>query len=1506
MVDKNLGGEFMLVIKIKNIRFRQIKRANLYQLKWIKLCLLITIIAYPPAVGFAANSLSQFGITWTFNKELSTNGTGNTYRYGQFANGDYWVLGPVTIININPPSVEIGGRVKNGSMVNPSPALGKTQGYDSSMQRTIFDASYNVARPNNQDLSASNPLVLQPGSSLVSTISVEAAGQRPQLQTAVVLTVLGSSAQEGSFRPPYAGNNKPVYLTSNLRKNLLPNLDLVVNTPNIRGLIEGSKSLERVWLDHFKHDGGDMTQYTSPIDNMYNYGREYAIVIGEASLLLMLNEQKLIDQQGINKDLLLIRFVQLGIDLYYIAKEGNNWKEGGGLNQGRKWPILFAGLMLDDANMKNIGFSSTTFQEDLQTWNVTQSDVGRALYHGDGRPREEYLQEDVGLPEWGEQHTKQPERDGRNWDAVYREIFGISMPGIILSAQMMGQKNAWNHDALFDYIDRWVDVQTQYIGNSTTEAYRVYGSDFIKNMWKAYRANYGCVWRRYNTTDINSNGYNPCTSDIVPPLPPTNLASTNQTESSINLSWTPAGSASDGDLSSIYRIFRGGVLVGQAAGTSFLDTALSAKTSYSYKVYSVDDAGNQSASAATGTFTTLADTKPPSIVSVNAYKTSVEILFNETLDRSSAENISNYAVTGGVLINSVSLNSEQNRVILSTSTNNENVSYTLTVVNVKDTVGNPMPETTIDYKYDSGLIGLWHFDEGSGTVANDSSGKDNVGTLINGSTWTGGKINSALGFDGIDDYVRVRDSSTLRPENGSWTISIWAKPPNQNLSVPIVAKRQNASPYEQFDLGISGPDSHSWPSGKKIVFNYIEAVSRNERSGYTTDNVVDGEWHHIVTIADKDYDTIRMYVDGQERSVVVEHRYGSWPTINNSDDLQIGGENSSLYFNGIIDEVRIYNRALSADEVLNLFNEAGSLVFEPIGDKQVDVGSTLTFEVITQNSAQQVSIEADPNLPFDPNVVFVNKVFSWTPTSDGVGSYEVTFVAPRGQYEDFETITITVNSVKINQAPVLGAIGNKSVSEGSTLSFSVNATDPDGDTVAYSVQNLPSGATFSGSTFNWTPASGQASSYQVTFITSDGQLEDFETITITVNSVKTNQAPELGAIGNKSVSKGSTLSFSVNATDPDGDTVTYSVQNLPSGATFSGSTFSWKPKSGQVGSYQVTFIASDGQLQDFETITITVNNVYTNQAPVLGAIGNKSVSEGSTLSFSVNATDPDGDTVAYSVQNLPSGATFSGSTFSWTPGYGQAGSYQVTFIASDGQLQDTETITITVTSAGPSLSDNLVGYWKMNDNASNTTVVDSSGKGNNGTARRNTSALSTTGKVNGALSFNGSSDYVSCGSNSSLNLIDAISVGVWVKFDTLSFDQGIVDKGDSPTDGVIRLWLWHGNNEVFFDAPEGAVRINGAPSGGFSTGRWYHIVASYNRNGGSNNLNLYIDGVKVASLTKTAAMGTNSHNLTIGARRQGKSEFFDGAIDNVMIFNKALSQQEIDTLYNGGAGLETF
>jgi len=221
-------------------------------------------------------------------------------------------------------------------------------------------------------------------------------------------------------------------------------------------------------------------------------------------------------------------------------------------------------------------------------------------------------------------------------------------------------------------------------------------------------------------------------------------------------------------------------------------------------------------------------------------------------------------------------------------------------------------------------------------------------------------------------------------------------------------------------------------------------------------------------------------------------------------------------------------------------------------------------------------------------------------------------------------------------------------------------------------------------------AQGQSESWSNTRITcrvpSNAQTGLLKVVTlggesngIKVTISQPNRPPVLNPIGDKTADEGKLLTFNILASDPEGDNLTYSASNLPQGATFNPTTktFAWSPTYQQAGTYpNVHFEVTDGALSDSEDITITVNNV--SGAPVFDPIGNKSIDENTLLTFTVNATDPEGDPITYSVQNLPNGATFENQTFTWTPAASDVGNHEVTFIASDGSLSDSEKIVITV------------------------------------------------------------------------------------------------------------------------------------------------------------------------------------------------------------------------------------
>jgi hypothetical protein len=227
------------------------------------------------------------------------------------------------------------------------------------------------------------------------------------------------------------------------------------------------------------------------------------------------------------------------------------------------------------------------------------------------------------------------------------------------------------------------------------------------------------------------------------------------------------------------------------------------------------------------------------------------------------------------------------------------------------------------------------------------------------------------------------------------------------------------------------------------------------------------------------------------------------------------------------------------------------------------------------------------------------------------------------------TVEITVNGA-VNSAPVLAAIGNSIVNEGSLLSFQAAAEDDPSQTLVYSLAGtIPVGAAISATgAFSWTPSEAQGpSSYTFTVRVTDdgaGTLADEEEIQVTVNEV--NAAPVLASIGNRSVDAGSLLTFTVTASDSDlpGNTLTYSLagtQNnpVPAGAGIDPVTgvFAWTPTEAQgPGSYALEVVVSDGSATDEEVITLTVNKLA--QLPVISGFTPASGPVGTLVTVSGN------------------------------------------------------------------------------------------------------------------------------------------------------------------------------------------------------------------------------------------------------------------------------------------------
>ena len=206
-----------------------------------------------------------------------------------------------------------------------------------------------------------------------------------------------------------------------------------------------------------------------------------------------------------------------------------------------------------------------------------------------------------------------------------------------------------------------------------------------------------------------------------------------------------------------------------------------------------------------------------------------------------------------------------------------------------------------------GLVAQWKFDETSGAVASDSAGV-NPGTLVNGPARTAGVANTALNFDGVNDYVNVPDSTVL-DFSGTFSISLWFHP-SQGITASS-GRKDLLKKFLSYWLIFNYPSN----DGKlAFVLNSGSPVLKSTTSSWTA-----GQWYHVVATGDGS--TLRLFVNG-----VLEASMASTVTpVANAYPLQIGGNTEQgYYFPGAIDDVRLYSSSLSATAVQSLFSSIGS------------------------------------------------------------------------------------------------------------------------------------------------------------------------------------------------------------------------------------------------------------------------------------------------------------------------------------------------------------------------------------------------------------------------------------------------------------------------------------------------------------------------------------------------------------------------------------------------------
>ncbi|GEM_PF-358006 len=376
-------------------------------------------------------------------------------------------------------------------------------------------------------------------------------------------------------------------------------------------------------------------------------------------------------------------------------------------------------------------------------------------------------------------------------------------------------------------------------------------------------------------------------------------------------------------------------------------------------------------------------------------------------------------------------------------------------------------------------------------------------------------------------------------------------------------------------------------------------------------------------------------------------------------------------------------------------------VLDAIADQTSDPNDAVNINVVsaTDPEGDNISFSAI-NLPqgliIDANSGAISGTITAAPAT-----YQVSIIATDdGIPAESDTVTFDwIINVPPNQAPMIAAVPNQANEVGEVISLSVSATDPEGDVILFNATNLPTGLSIGALSgeISGTIAAPVGTFNVMIVATDNGSPSESDTLYFDwVVTNPANQAPSVAGIATQTNEEGEVVSLQVNASDPEGDNLTYAATGLPAGLSMNIST---GEISGTITAGAALFgvsvtVTDDGTPNQDSTITFDwLVTSPPNQAPTIATIADQVNDEGETiLTLQVSASDPEGDNLTYSASGLPDGLTIDTNT----------GEITGTITA----LAGTFFVTITVTDDGtPNESDIATFSWLVLDPNSNTPPV---------------------------------------------------------------------------------------------------------------------------------------------------------------------------------------------------------
>ncbi len=849
-----------------------------------------------------------------------------------------------------------------------------------------------------------------------------------------------------------------------------------------------------------------------------------------------------------------------------------------------------------------------------------------------------------------------------------------------------------------------------------------------------------------------------------------------------------------------------------------------------------------------------------------------------------------------------------------------------------------------DNSLSEGLVGLWHMNNDW----NDSSGYGNNGSINDDPAFGEGLLNKGGVFDGDGDYVLVPYSQSLNFSNTPFSFSMWFYHIDGSGAFSGLVGNLN---------GASGGGNrmHIW-STDKILMQLYNSTS-DTTNFFSSQTISPNKWYHLVYVYNGTHEIY--YIDGDFDNS--QAHFGG--VAGGTTDLSIGSTWEP--FNGTIDEVAIWNRSLSAEEIKDLYNrQAGNfgqvicaycnnVTYNNLTMSGDGISFFLTDDSLVNNSVINTSVGYGVYLYYSNN----NTVINTNITTHGVAGYGVygddatnttiqdnvietygdssptTYTTSPATYFDNTADNIIDNN--LIRSNTMGIFGGYEISNNTIVMVPTNSEWMNRAAIGLY------GSSFSGAQIknNYIYING---SFSTSGISLDSGVQNlyFENNTIIVNStpninyqgygIKKHNSGWIHNITFKDLYvttlKTNSYALYTNGDHPDNLTVINAIFNssqAPYDVAFGGrygdgggvwnftnvTQADGTPARISPNLYNFTVnvhwyldanVTEDNLSMDLANVSVWDVNGVSYGSNITNLSRTSWMARFTLLEYSMNSTD----TTYYTPY------TINASKYTFNTYTNTSVNFTNNIIQNISMTRDSTTPTITYlsppTNIGEDTSTNittnvtdnnnfysfvddgsLVGWWRMDD-YNTTDILDYLGK-NNGTIFGNTTPTSN-GKWGKALEFDGDGDYVDLGEGDETTEGNTqLTLSVWAKTLDTSETRYIVRQ-----ENTVHLEYNSAGSFYFFTWNNtGSSGAAAASATGFTDGNWHHFVGTYN----GSSVQIYINGIARDATpgSQTGPIKSTAENLHIS---RGTTSAWNGTIDNVMIFNRSLTIQEIQALYN--------